>query len=224
MNRSGGVLEHLFGGLPRPRASVTLSTPAPLRPILASRHREAVVTSGTSHRTTSRDGRASALRLGFSEREQDLTDPMSDQNRVTQPPEEADSAEPVDVESAEISEDRDEGPVRRPLIRATLKHPEGTPPAPRQPPVFTMHQQERGGSSPARGPNRNGRFVRDSGQANKKKGSRDRSGQGASQNASMKGSGPGGKKRSPRSDGSGQHSPPSGNRAPSSRRDKGRPR
>ena len=145
---------------------------------------------------------------------------MSDQNRVTQPPEETDSAEVVDIESSEISEDRDEGPVRRPLIRATLKHPEGTPPPPRQPPVFTMHQQERGGSSPARGQNRNGRFVRDSGQANKKKGSRDRSGQGGSQ---MKG-GSGGKKRSPRSGGSGQHGPPSGNRAPSSRRDKGRPR
>ena len=34
-----------------------------------------------------------------------------------------------------------EGSVRRPLIRATLKHPDGTPPPPREPPVFTMHQQ-----------------------------------------------------------------------------------
>ena len=95
---------------------------------------------------------------------------MSDQNRVTQPPEEADSVEPADIESSEISEDRDEGPVRRPLIRATLKHPEGTPPPPRQPPVFTMHQQERGGSPPGRGPNRNGRFVRDSGQPQQEEG------------------------------------------------------
>ena len=146
---------------------------------------------------------------------------MSEQNRVTDPPEEADSVEPTDIES---SEDRDEGPVRRPLIRATLKHPEGTPPPPRQPPVFTMHQQERGGSSAGRSPNRNGRFVRDSGHPNKKKGSRDRAGQGASQNASMKGNNSGGKKRSPRSDSSRQHGPVSGNRAPSSRRDKGRHR
>ncbi len=34
-----------------------------------------------------------------------------------------------------------EGSVRRPLIRATLRHPDGTPPPPREPPVFTMHQQ-----------------------------------------------------------------------------------
>jgi hypothetical protein len=148
---------------------------------------------------------------------------MSEQNRLTHPPEEADSVEPADIESSEILEDRDEGPVRRPLIRATLKHPEGTPPPPRQPPVFTMHQQERGGSPPGRGPNRNGRFVRDSGHPNKKKGSRDRAGQGGSQDASMKGNSSRGKKRPPRSDGSGQNSPASGNRAPSSRRDKGRP-
>ena len=37
-----------------------------------------------------------------------------------------------------------EGSVRRPLIRATLKHPEGTPPPPREPPLFTMHQQTGG--------------------------------------------------------------------------------
>lgn len=37
-----------------------------------------------------------------------------------------------------------EGSVRRPLIRATLKHPDGTPPPPREPPVFTMHQQTGG--------------------------------------------------------------------------------
>jgi hypothetical protein len=42
-----------------------------------------------------------------------------------------------------------EGSVRRPLIRATLKHPEGAPP-PRDPPVFTMHQQPggNGGGAP----------------------------------------------------------------------------
>ena len=42
---------------------------------------------------------------------------------------------------------RDGESVRRALIRATLKPQEGVPPTPRQPPVFTMHQQPRGGAS-----------------------------------------------------------------------------
>ena len=156
---------------------------------------------------------------------------MSDQNRVINPMKEADSVEPTDIESSEVevsedvSEDRDEkdeGPVRRPLIRATLEHPKGTPPPPRQAPVFTMHQQERGGSPPGRGSNRNGRFVRDAAQSNKKKGSRDRQGQ--SQNASTKGNSSGGRKRSSRPDRSGQPREASGNRSSPSRRDKGRSR
>ena len=145
---------------------------------------------------------------------------MSEHNRVPNSPDEADSVEPTEVETSEVTEDKDEGPVRRPLIRATLKHPEGTPPPPRQAPVFTMHQQERGGSSAGRGQNRNGRFVRDSGHPNKKKGSRDRPGQGA-QDASSKGNSSGGKNRS-RPDR--QQRAASGNRAPSSRRDRGRSR
>ena len=40
-----------------------------------------------------------------------------------------------------------DGSVRRPLIRATLTHPAGTPPIPREPPVFTMHEQQRGGQA-----------------------------------------------------------------------------
>ena len=53
---------------------------------------------------------------------------------------------PGESESASTEQvgERD-GPVRRPLIRATLTHPEGTPPLPREPPVFTMHEQPRGG-------------------------------------------------------------------------------
>lgn len=157
--------------------------------------------------------------------EQGRTDPMSEQNPVIQPPEEADPVEPADNKSSELSEipeDRDEGPVRRPLIRATLKHPEGTPPPQREPPVFTMHQQGRDGSPPGRGPNRNGRSVHDSGHPNKQKRSRDRRSQ--SQKASMKAGGSGDKKRSPRSGNSGKSGQVSGNRAPSSRRDKGRSR
>ena len=51
-------------------------------------------------------------------------------------------------------EEREEGPVRRALIRATLKPGEGDPP-PREPPVFTLHQQPRAGGHNGRG-NRNG--------------------------------------------------------------------
>ena len=146
---------------------------------------------------------------------------MSERNRVPNSPDKADTVEPTDVETSEVTVDADEGPVRRPLIRATLKHPEGTPPPPRQAPVFTMHQQERGGSSAGRDQNRNGRVVRDSGQPSKKKGSRDRSGQGAGQDAAPKGNSSGGKNRS-RPDR--QPRAASGNRAPSSRRDRGRSR
>ena len=51
-------------------------------------------------------------------------------------------AEPA-LESADAT--RDDGPVRRPLIRATLQFPKGTPPTPRQPPVFTMHERQPAG-------------------------------------------------------------------------------
>ena len=47
-----------------------------------------------------------------------------------------------------------EGSVRRPVIRATLKHPDGTPPPPREPPLFTMHQQTGGDGSDAQAANR----------------------------------------------------------------------
>ena len=55
---------------------------------------------------------------------------------------------------------RDGDSVRRALIRATLKPQEGVPPTPRQPPVFTMHQQPRGGASPAGRGNFRARGVR----------------------------------------------------------------
>lgn len=45
--------------------------------------------------------------------------------------------------TADAREVEREGSVRRPLIRATLKLPDGTPP-PREPPLFTMHQQTGG--------------------------------------------------------------------------------
>ena len=55
------------------------------------------------------------------------------------------SAEPAVADAAAERGDGDS--VRRPLIRATLKPQEGVPPTPRQPPVFTMHQQPRGGAA-----------------------------------------------------------------------------
>lgn len=148
---------------------------------------------------------------------------MSDNDRVNNQADESDSVEPVDGDSAKTSDDVDEGSVRRPLIRATLKHPGGAPPPPRQPPVFTMHQQEQSGSQGGRGQNRNGRFVRDSDHTNKKRGPRDRPGHSGSQYAS-KGNSTGEKKRPPRPDRPGQNRSVSGNRVPSSRRDKGRSR
>ena len=51
---------------------------------------------------------------------------------VAEPPEEEDAAERVD--------DGEEGPVHRPLIRATLPRQEGQPPLPRQGPDFTIRQ------------------------------------------------------------------------------------
>ena len=145
---------------------------------------------------------------------------MSDNDRVNNQADESDSVEPVGGDSTKTSDDVDEGSVRRPLIRATLKHPGGAPPSPRPAPVFTMHQQEQSGSQGGRGQNRNGRFVRDSGHANKRKGPRDRPGHSGSQYASKSNS-TGEKKRPPRP---GQNRSVSGNRAPSSRRDKGRSR
>ena len=154
--------------------------------------------------------------------EQDPIDRMSEQNRATGDPADPESAAPAaDVETtADASSapaERDEGPVRRPLIRATLKHPEGTPPPPRQPPVFTMHQNQPG-PQPPRGQNRSGRSFRSGGNTNNsKKSSRERAGQ----KASSRGNSSGGNKFSDRQDHAGQQR--SGNRAPS-RRDKGRSR
>jgi len=79
----------------------------------------------------------------------------------------SDRAEPEDVQvsdageaEAEIERDEEEGPVHRPLIRASLPKIEGQPPPARQMPEFTIrqpggrqnrfrprHQQQRGGQS-----------------------------------------------------------------------------
>ena len=155
---------------------------------------------------------------------------MSEHNRATDPPEERGSVVPTDVESAgahdgipegapddaaNVEVARDEGPVRRSLIRATLKHPEGTPPPPREAPVFTMHEQPRGGASSSRGPSRGGGRPARDGHPNKKKNSRERTDQYAS-----KGNSTGGKKRSSRPDRGGQDRLGTGR----PRRDKGRSR
>ena len=84
---------------------------------------------------------------------------MSEQDRTARQPGRPDPP----VESPEESippespaKPTDDWPVRRALIRATLKLPEGTAPAPRQPPVFTMHQQTRGGDGGNSGNRANG--------------------------------------------------------------------
>lgn len=61
----------------------------------------------------------------------------------------------------------DDGPVRRALIRATLKPGDGVPPTPRQAPVFTSHQQTRGGGT-GRGPSRNNRPFYDNDDSKRK--------------------------------------------------------
>ena len=68
------------------------------------------------------------------------------------------SAEPAVADAA--VERGDGESVRRPLIRATLKPQEGVPPTPRQPPVFTMHQQPRGAAAGAGRGNFRARGVR----------------------------------------------------------------
>lgn len=76
---------------------------------------------------------------------------MSERDHLNEAEVEVDPALGPADESAE-AERRDRDHVRRPLIRATLKPHEGVPPTPRQPPVFTMHQQQpRGGPGAGRG-------------------------------------------------------------------------
>jgi hypothetical protein len=53
-------------------------------------------------------------------------------------PQDGDAAEPLDDESIEPSDD--DGPVHRPLIRASLPRPEGQPPQSRPLPEFTIRQ------------------------------------------------------------------------------------
>lgn len=101
-----------------------------------------------------------------------------------------------------------EGSVRRPLIRATLKHPDGTPPPPREPPLFTMHQQPGGDG-------------RDASQANRKPG-RGRGAQSRSFNDRRQTGGSPGNSRA-----SGNQTQPdgrSGSKSRSSRRGRGRSR
>lgn len=141
---------------------------------------------------------------------------MSEDNRSPRDVEEQAASSVDDTETSVPETDGqppEEGPVRRPLIRATLTLPEGTPPTPREPPVFTMHQQQaRSGSGQARGGNWNGRANRDSGHPNKKKSAQGR-----------RSSGGGGNKASSRQDQGGSKRSSSGRRS-SGRRDKGRPR
>lgn len=107
---------------------------------------------------------------------------MSEREPAAHPPGEPETA-PQDAPAAEKEStsadtvERDEGPVRRPLIRATLKLPEGTPPTPRQAPVFTMHEPRGNSAAPNRGNSRprHARSGRDNGQSNQANGNKSRS-------------------------------------------------
>ena len=101
-----------------------------------------------------------------------------------------------------------EGSVRRPLIRATLKHPDGTPPPPREPPLFTMHQQTGADGS-------------DAPPANRKQG-RGRGGQSRSSNDRRYAGGAQGNNRS--SGNQAQREARPGSKSRSSRRGRGRSR
>ncbi len=68
----------------------------------------------------------------------------------------------------------DDGPVRRPLIRASLPHPEGEAPPHREAPVFTMHEQTARGNTRGKQGGRNGA----NGNVQSKKHNRRRGGQG----------------------------------------------
>ena len=136
---------------------------------------------------------------------------MSEQDRAARQPGRPDPA----VESPEESipaepspKAAEEWPVRRALIRATLTLPEGAPPIQRQPPVFTMHQQTRGGNGGdrANGNVRNSRPAWDNGHPNKQ----------SEKNSSSR--------SSRRNDRSGQFRNGSPSRSPSSRRGRGRSR
>ena len=146
---------------------------------------------------------------------------MSEQNRVTDPKEIGVIAQSKvsgtpsgnDVPHGDQSPERDEGSVRRPLIRATLRQPDGNTAPTRPAPVFTMHEQDQRGQGEGRGGNRSARFGRDGNKSINKKASQDRFGQRNSNGSRSTGSG---KKRSSRQGGGAKRS--------SSRRSKGRSR
>ena len=84
------------------------------------------------------------------------------------------STAPVEPPAEASDAVRDDGPVRRPLIRATLQLPAGTPATPRQPPVFTMHEWQGPGQARSKpGPDfsGNGRAREKDGNTTRKKGS-----------------------------------------------------
>lgn len=136
---------------------------------------------------------------------------MSEQDRSARQSDQPDPAveSPEESTAAEQQPDpAEEWPVRRALIRATLTPQEGAPPAQREPPVFTMHQQTRGGGggNRANGNVRNSRSAWDNGHPNR---------------VNEKGNSP---RSSRRNDRGGQPRSGSPSRSASSRRGRGRSR
>ena len=95
-------------------------------------------------------------------------------NNAVDRPDEAEPESPKSVSgngTDPTADSSDTEPVRRALIRATLKPNEGAPPVPRPAPVFTMHEQPQGGKGASRGGRRptNSQSQRDNGHPNRKK-------------------------------------------------------
>ena len=122
----------------------------------------------------------------------------------------------------------DQGPVRRSLIRATLKHPEGVPSNPRPAPVFTMHEQPGSGSqgrgnTPHRGFSGNSRPGHESSGQPKKKVGR-WGGQARKFNQAQPSGNQAGSNRASGNKVHADADRPGGRRSPSSRRGRGRSR
>lgn len=123
--------------------------------------------------------------------------------------------------AGDASDEADDVAVRRPLIRATLQLPPGSAATPRQPPVFTMHQQmER--STGGRPPQRGGRSGRNS--ENAPATGRYRRNKAGGQPGNSLAAPPGNRKRGPRPERANPLRSEASARNGSPRRDKGRKR
>lgn len=94
------------------------------------------------------------LRAGTPPNEPERDEPIAAEASAQAPPAAAAEVDTTDQDG--VDDDGEEGPVHRPLIRATLPRQEGAPPPPRPAPEFTIRQpggrQNRFRQRPGRGP------------------------------------------------------------------------